>query len=327
MGIGAVPALEMHRVFRSRDSDEIRAFLQAKDYRFDIVGRTALGLDALVNCVYLPGMYFGYVQYGSTVELSSDPGRRDYGLQIPVRGQIEVTVGRQTVICGSARGALTSAPRGNLMRFEASSSRICVSLSEDAVVRRLSALLDEPLNGKLDFEPALDLSAGYGRSLARYLRLAVLDFEEGAPWTPMMMTLFEELIITRLLLSHPSNYSEALRGAIKPIASRDVKRAIDFIEAHVDCNITLGDIVAASGVPGRTLSKHFEHYRGLPPMQYLRTLRFKKVREALRRAEPEERVTAIALQWGFGHLGRFSVEYRKRFGESPSETLRRRAGS
>jgi len=34
-------------------------------------------------------------------------------------------------------------------------------------------------------------------------------------------------------------------------------------------------------------------------------------------------VTEIATQWGFTHMGRFSIEYRLRFGESPSETLSR----
>ena len=34
-------------------------------------------------------------------------------------------------------------------------------------------------------------------------------------------------------------------------------------------------------------------------------------------------VTDIALQWGFGHLGKFSVAYKQRFGESPSTIFRR----
>jgi AraC-like DNA-binding protein len=45
------------------------------------------------------------------------------------------------------------------------------------------------------------------------------------------------------------------------------------------------------------------------------------------RAQPEESVTEIAMQWGFTHMGRFSIEYRQRFGERPSETLSRGASS
>jgi len=86
--------------------------------------------------------------------------------------------------------------------------------------------------------------------------------------------------------------------------------------------IGLPEIVAASGVPGRTLIQRFRDFKGTSPMRYLRAARYTKVREALCRAEPEESITEIAAYWGFTHMGRFSVGYRKRFGESPSQTLR-----
>jgi AraC-like DNA-binding protein len=42
----------------------------------------------------------------------------------------------------------------------------------------------------------------------------------------------------------------------------------------------------------------------------------------LARPVPGASVTAVAMNFGFFHLGRFATSYRKRFGESPSETLR-----
>jgi transcriptional regulator GlxA family with amidase domain len=175
-------------------------------------------------------------------------------------------------------------------------------------------------------EPEMDLSAGYGHSLARYVLAAVADFEQpnSALLNPITMNMFQQFIMTGLLLSHPNNYREALRRLARRIAPRDVKRAIDYIDAHLDSAVTLAAIVEASGVAGRTLLKHFRDTKGVSPMRYLCNARFEKVREALARAQPGESVTTIAMSWGFSHLGRFSVEYRTRFGERPSETLRRR---
>ncbi len=77
-------------------------------------------------------------------------------------------------------------------------------------------------------------------------------------------------------------------------------------------------------VSDRTLRKAFRVAYGLSPCRYLRMLRLRKVRQALMSSSPYPvtSVTEVATQYGFGELGRFSVEYRKVFGESPSATLR-----
>jgi transcriptional regulator GlxA family with amidase domain len=106
----------------------------------------------------------------------------------------------------------------------------------------------------------------------------------------------------------------------------DVARAQHYIGAHLDDTMTIGDVAAAAGVAHRTLYKHFQDVRGVSPMRYARDCRFAQVREALLQAGPRDSVTTIAVQWGFCHLGRFSVEYRRRYGEMPSETLRRGRG-
>ncbi|HEY7458044.1 MAG TPA: helix-turn-helix domain-containing protein [Xanthobacteraceae bacterium] len=108
------------------------------------------------------------------------------------------------------------------------------------------------------------------------------------------------------------------------VAPRDVKRALDFIEANVDHDVSVSSIIAASGVPGRTLFMHFRNCGLGSPMRYLRNVRFGKAREALLRAQPGEGVLEVAVNLDFSHMGRFAAEYRRRFGESPSETLRRR---
>jgi AraC-like DNA-binding protein len=212
------------------------------------------------------------------------------------------------------------------VRSQAGSAWLNVFLRADAVNRQLVALLGVPLHTRLELAPRLNLTTGYGHSIAHYVQLAMSDLAEAGAvsWSAITAGLFEQFIICRLLLSHPHNYSEALQKRCEtPIAPRDVKRAVDFMEANLHSPITLADIVEAAGVPGRTLLKHFDHFRGVSPMRYLRNARFERVHEALRCADPSERVTEIALKWGFEHMGRFAVEYHKRFGESPSQTLKK----
>ena len=72
------------------------------------------------------------------------------------------------------------------------------------------------------------------------------------------------------------------------------------------------------------VQKAFHTTHGIPPCRYLRMLRLSQARRALLSADGNlVTVTEIATGFGFVELGRFSVEYRKVFGESPSQTLHR----
>jgi transcriptional regulator GlxA family with amidase domain len=78
------------------------------------------------------------------------------------------------------------------------------------------------------------------------------------------------------------------------------------------------------GISERTLRKAFHSVHGLPPCRRLRMLRLSNARRALLSADCKlTKVTEIAISFGFVELGRFSVEYKKAFGESPSQTLYR----
>jgi AraC-like DNA-binding protein len=327
MPVRGKPLLDDLSVFRSRDRDETQAWLQKVDFCVDYPARAERQLDVRLNGIYLPGMYLGYAQYGSAVLVRASPARNDYWVQLPLRGHLEATVGRDRIDCNPNCAWIASPTRHDyyVMRSDAGSARIHLCLNKSAIVRQLETLLDAPLGAPLEFAPAMDLTAGYGNSLARFILMVATDLDRVGSiyFAPATMIMLEQFIFAALLMSHPHNYSVALRRLERPIASRDVKRAIDYMQGHLEAPIRLADIVQASGVPGRTLFKHFNDCRGLSPMRYLRNARLDKVRETLHCAAPEASVTEIAMQWGFTHMGRFSVEYRRRFGESPSETLSR----
>ena len=322
------PLLERQRVFGSRDTDEVRAFLHSKEFRFDFSHRQAKQLDLRINGVYLPDLYIGYIQYGAPAEVRTNPAHDGYWLQFPIRESIEITVARERIVCGPERAAVSSPTRGLLIRTTGRGARINIKLDSAALNRQLAGLLGQAPAVPLEFAASMDLAAGYGRSLAQYVRLAVTDFERAGlmPWDEITTSSFEQFMMCRLLLSHPNNYSQALQIRERSLTPRDLRRAIDYMEANLDAPITIADIAEASRIAGRTLFQYFRDFRGTSPMRYLRDARFEKVRDALRRAQPGESVSQVATRWGFCHFGRFAGEYRKRFGESPSQTLKGRQG-
>jgi AraC-like DNA-binding protein len=103
-----------------------------------------------------------------------------------------------------------------------------------------------------------------------------------------------------------------------------VEQAENLALADVDEPLHISAICCVLAVSERTLRKAFHKVRGLPPCRHLRILRLSRARRALLSADfRRTTVTEIATCFGFVELGRFSVEYRKVFGESPSQTLYR----
>ena len=87
--------------------------------------------------------------------------------------------------------------------------------------------------------------------------------------------------------------------------------------------VYLADLCGVTGVSERTLRTVFQESYGMSPVQYLRLRRLHQVRKALRRADADlNTVQSVANRFGIWHMGRFAVEYRRLFSESPLETLK-----
>lgn len=100
------------------------------------------------------------------------------------------------------------------------------------------------------------------------------------------------------------------------------ERALGHLEERGSSRVTIADLCRAAGVSIRTLEYAFREVCGVSPRQYLVAHRLRAAQRSLREAEPERgAIKRAALDAGFRELGRFSVTYRRFFGESPTETL------
>lgn len=97
----------------------------------------------------------------------------------------------------------------------------------------------------------------------------------------------------------------------------------EYLRSHSSEPISTATLCRELGARERTLYLGFRERYGMSPHDYMAMLRMNAAREALLSAPSGSRVSDIALSAGFTHIGRFSIEYRKHFGELPSETLSR----
>ena len=113
----------------------------------------------------------------------------------------------------------------------------------------------------------------------------------------------------------------ASAGGSREILPAPVRRAVAHMRQQIGAPLTLSDVVAAAGVPERTLHAQFRRFLGTTPAGHLRAIRLAAAREALLAAGPDCSVTTVAAEHGFNHFGRFATVYRKAFDELPSATL------
>ena len=100
-----------------------------------------------------------------------------------------------------------------------------------------------------------------------------------------------------------------------------VNRACELMLSQPDEPLSMLELCSRVGASRRKLNYCFQDVLGTSPMQYLRAVRLNGVRRELRSGAAKA-VQDAAARWGFFHMGQFSADYKRQFGELPSATLR-----
>ena len=102
-----------------------------------------------------------------------------------------------------------------------------------------------------------------------------------------------------------------------------VRRARDYAEESMAQPLQISQLCRDLDTSERTLHHAFLHQTGMAPLSFFKTARLNQAYRLLSNADPVGTlIKDIALTTGFRQFGQFSRDYRKLFGELPSETLR-----
>lgn len=250
---------------------------------------------------------------------------------VPLSGTVTCEFHNET-FKASANEALVLSPNSRQTRV-ASENRKFEAIPLMFPVSDVQLLTEELAGSALtrkhlsNFGLTLSLDATFeGRQFLQMVRVLVDELGHDArPLTNNSAQSWSQLLTEKLVILLDTNSLIELPNTQRQgAAHRHVLRAEDYIYEHFADIATVADIAKECGISVRLLEMAFKAARSQTPMACLSAVRLDKARRVLAAKNGVESVTQAAMDCGFNHLGRFSVAYKRQFGETPSETLRKR---
>lgn len=313
-------------LLQSKDLDETRELVSGIfcDHRLTMVERQGQ-LNYQHRHVRTPAMSLSVMSYGAEVLIAPQALDSFFLVQLPLKGEDRIASGKDAQLSRPGSGTIHCPGQSFAMNWSAECSKLVVRIEHEALERHAMLLLGHMPNRPLHFETTLNTLRGGGRAWEIMVQQLLHGFQRSPELVdhPVMRANFEQLIMSGLLLWQGNSLSAVLERPEQEVLPKHLRMVEDYMRAHLDAPITNELLAEMTGVSLRTLYNSFKKFRGVSPMRYLKDLRMEKVREELLDTGKIRNVTTVATRWGFFELGRFAAEYRKRYGESPSDTLRR----
>lgn len=284
-------------------------------------------VEMTLNAVSDHHFTLGYLTYHAFVELVMPATEDCYHVNLTTAGQTDAdrTDGARERTLAGERGLVLSPVQRNTVRWTPQAEQLILKIPRTSLETHLSELLGQPVAEVVRFGFGLDLTTGAGRSLLRSVRFLAeeLDRPDGLAEIPLAREQLEAFVMTQLLHAGQHQYTDALRAPAESVRLGRLAPVIEHMQAHADGPLTPQELARVGCMSVRTLHASFQQTFGESPMAHLRRIRLDHVRTELLRSEASQvRVTDVAMRWGFFHQSRFAQQYRDRFGELPSRTLR-----
>ncbi|MCK0511649.1 AraC family transcriptional regulator [Aromatoleum buckelii] len=328
--LGGRDPLSRYALFQTTDAEEARD--RVADifcpHELKIAGRGG-AVDACMQHARIRGVSLNRLRYGPTVEIDAGCLKDFVLVMMPMLGSADIHCGSQHIRSTPELASVVTPTQNLSQTVNGGCDQIMVRIDRALLESVCAQLLGHELSEPVEFRLGMEMSSQGGVSWQVLVSHLASELEREAPMlgSSLAMAQIEHLLVTTLLMVQPNNYRDALLDPPQSIAPRHVRRVEEFIEAHADQELTIGDLAAHAKVSTSALFAGFREFRNTTPMAYLKSVRMARVHEELRSpSSADKTVTNIAMRWGFHHLGHFATDYRNKYGECPSRTRERARG-
>jgi len=268
------------------------------------------------------------LQFGGDVMVTASHFPDYYLLRFTLAGSCTLTQGGRTYDMRAGSVAVINPCRPFTKSWSPDGRQILIRIDRSLLEREMLAWTGRGPTELIEFDQSHAFAMEKVATLTHAVRMLCDDLRGDSTSLdhPLVRDRIASTLASALLVGLPHNQSRVFEAAEPSIAPASVRRAERYIEENAVKAIGLADVASAAGVSARALQLAFRRFRDTTPMAHLRALRLDLARSELARAGQDGgSVTSVANAHGFGSLSRFAADYRARFHEQPSETLRRGA--
>ncbi|MDK9695789.1 MAG: helix-turn-helix transcriptional regulator [Siculibacillus sp.] len=126
-----------------------------------------------------------------------------------------------------------------------------------------------------------------------------------------------------MMLRAAESAESRVRQQRRPSARPGLRACLEFIAENFHEDFDLGQLAARAGMSPRALQLGFRRTLNCTISEYVSQVRLANARASLSDPENRRTVEEIARESGFNHPGYFATSFRKRYGESPRDVVRR----
>jgi AraC-like DNA-binding protein len=315
--------LSNYEVCHSNDVEEVRSSATKILCENELSGCNK-GLNASIYYRKVGAIGVGRISYGASVTISPVVFENFLLIQMPIRGYEEVALGHERITSTPKVFGFINPCVKSVINHSADTEKLIIRVDKKLIQKNCQQILNLTLRQDIKFEPTMLLETELG---TQWLGMVgwIFDFiSREKDLSPLMVSQFENMLVNTLLTNQVSNFSAQIHNDSITIAPYFVKRVEHYIQENAHKSIAINDMAEYAGVSSRAIFNGFRKYRNTTPMRHLKEVRLQYVHEALMRGcIGTDKVITIAYNWGFSHLGHFSTNYKRRFGETAYETLLR----
>jgi AraC-like DNA-binding protein len=289
------------------------------------------GLGMVLNAIEDRNFTLGYLTYGAATRLTMPATENCYHVNLTTAGSTRAdrSDGSRARTAARASGVVLLPDQLNRVRWTPDAEQLILKIPRAALEGHLTDVLGRPARGVIDFDFGFDLSGPRGQSLLASVEFLTRELERpgGLADMPLAREQLETFVLSQLLTCVPNPHLDELRAPAEPAGAHRLARVVEHIEGNADQPVTPAELARVGCMSVRSLHASFQQAFGMSPMTYVRRVRLERVRAELTASrDPQLRITDLAMRWGFFHPSRFAQQYKQRYGELPSQTVRRCTG-